>query len=260
MRSIYTLRPSSPLAPDVSSMIDALDRYQESLYPAESNHLDSRKTLSEPNCKFLGAYLENQLVGIGAAKKFGDYGELKRFYVPEAFRGNGIAELLIAALEYWLAENRVFQSCLETGIHQHAALRFYENLGYQRTGPFGPYRVDPLSVFMVKDLSASERIPRGDSSPFCLVSFSSQLREPSAEYNSVADNMVRLARKQSGYLGMSSVRNDDGRGFTASYWKDRDSISRWRENPHHSRAQKLGREEFYSSFKISIAQVEDLSI
>lgn len=59
---------------DVSQLIDALDEYQSDLYPEESNHLDSPQTLSEPNCKFLGAYQRDELVGIGAVKKSSDYG------------------------------------------------------------------------------------------------------------------------------------------------------------------------------------------
>jgi hypothetical protein len=34
---------------------------------------------------------------------------------------------------------------LETGIHQAAAIRLYEGLGFQRIPPFGPYTEDPLS-------------------------------------------------------------------------------------------------------------------
>jgi putative acetyltransferase len=41
---------------------------------------------------------------------------------------------------------------LETGIHQQAALGLYQRLGYEKTGPFGSYKKDPLSVFMCKRL------------------------------------------------------------------------------------------------------------
>jgi putative acetyltransferase len=34
---------------------------------------------------------------------------------------------------------------LETGIHQHAAIRLYEQEGFRRIPPFGPYRDDPVS-------------------------------------------------------------------------------------------------------------------
>ena len=145
-------KPVSPYHENVQQMIHLLDQYQAELYPAESNHLDSLETLSGPNCKLIGAFKDDELVGIGAAKIMDNYGELKRFYVPEEFRGQGIAEGIIAALELWLLDQKIQISRLETGIHQHAAIRFYEKLGYNKTEPFGNYKVDPLSVFMEKPL------------------------------------------------------------------------------------------------------------
>lgn len=147
------LKPVSPYHENVQQMIRLLDQYQAELYPAESNHLDSLETLSGPNCKLMGAFRGETLVGIGAAKIMDNYGELKRFYVPEEFRGQGIAEGLIKALEEWLIQKKTYVSRLETGIHQHAAIRFYQKLGYSETDPFGNYKLDPLSIFMQKNLS-----------------------------------------------------------------------------------------------------------
>lgn len=149
----------SPYHENVQQMIRLLDQYQSELYPAESNHLDSFETLSGSNCTLIGAFLDDplgsgdQLVGIGAAKIMDNYGELKRFYVPEEFRGRGIAEGIVLSLEKWLVENQTYLSRLETGIHQHAAIRFYQKLGYDTTTPFGNYKLDPLSVFMEKALT-----------------------------------------------------------------------------------------------------------
>ncbi len=143
----------SPYHENVQQMIRLLDQYQSELYPAESNHLDSLETLSGANCKLIGAFKDDQLVGIGAVKLIDNYGELKRFYVPEELRGKGIAEGIIAALEFWLIEQKTYISRLETGIHQQAAIRFYQKLGYAQTVPFGNYKIDPLSVFMEKTLN-----------------------------------------------------------------------------------------------------------
>lgn len=136
----------------VSALIDELDRYQSTLYPAESNHFDSRETLSADSCRLLGAYVDGELLGIGAAKICGEFGELKRFFVVDHARGTGAAEQILRELEAWMKARKVFRSCLETGIHQPAALSFYRKLGYQDCSPFGEYKPDPLSVFMTKDL------------------------------------------------------------------------------------------------------------
>ena len=42
---------------------------------------------------------------------------------------------------------------LETGIHQQAAIRLYERLGFRRIPPFGPYTDDPLSRCYEKSLA-----------------------------------------------------------------------------------------------------------
>jgi hypothetical protein len=36
---------------------------------------------------------------------------------------------------------------LETGIYQQEAIGLYERAGFQRTGPFGDYVMDPLSLY-----------------------------------------------------------------------------------------------------------------
>lgn len=153
MGANFSFKEISPFQDDVQQMMHELDQYQSELYPAESNHLDSAQTLAEPNCKFIGAYLEDKLVGIGAAKIMDHYGELKRFFVPKEYRGQKIAEGIIESLENWLRINHIKTSYLETGIHQHAAIRFYEKLNYKISGPFGNYKPDPLSVFMEKTLN-----------------------------------------------------------------------------------------------------------
>ena len=153
MSETLTFKPVSPYHENVQQMIRLLDQYQSELYPAESNHLDSLETLAGPNCKLMGAFRGETLVGIGAVKIMDNYGELKRFYVPEEFRGQGIAEGVVKALEEWLVGQKTYLSRLETGIHQHAAIRFYQKLGYDMTTPFGNYKPDPLSVFMQKFLN-----------------------------------------------------------------------------------------------------------
>jgi putative acetyltransferase len=53
-------------------------------------------------------------------------------------------------LEARLREQGIELLRLETGIHQPEAIGLYRKLGYRERGPFGAYRVDPLSVFMEK--------------------------------------------------------------------------------------------------------------
>ena len=74
-------------------------------------------------------------------------------------------------------------------------------------------------------------------------------------YDITADRMVALAQQQRGFLGVESVRGDDGIGITVSYWRDRASIRNWRVNFEHLAAQQMGRQEFYSWYHIRVAEV-----
>ena len=74
-------------------------------------------------------------------------------------------------------------------------------------------------------------------------------------YDITADRMVLLARRQPGFLGVESVRGDDGIGITVSYWVDRDTIANWRHQAEHLAAQALGRQEFYEWYRVRVAEV-----
>jgi len=91
--------------------------------------------------------------------------------------------------------------------------------------------------------------------PYYAVIFSS-LRTPedTEGYSEMAERMVELAAQQEGFLGIESAREDIG--ITVSYWSDLDAIQRWKANLEHQEAQRLGREKWYSDFKIRISIVE----
>ena len=122
------------------------------MYPPESNHLESIDELSKTNVDFLAAYADSEICGIGAVKVLNDYGEIKRLYVPEKYRGKGIAQQIVKKLENCLVKRSIFTARLETGIHQHEAIDLYKRLGYIEIAPFGDYTKDPLSLFMGKNI------------------------------------------------------------------------------------------------------------
>jgi putative acetyltransferase len=57
------------------------------------------------------------------------------------------------ALEREAAKHGVTLMRLETGIKQTEAIALYRKHGYVERGPFGAYRLDPLSLFMEKQLA-----------------------------------------------------------------------------------------------------------
>ena len=154
INTVINIVQVNPADSQVREFIDQLDRYQLSMYPVESSHLDPADELASENVYFVGAYENERLVGIGAVKLMAhdcQYGEIKRVYVPEIARGKGVAIKIMDELESHLLEKGVTVARLETGIYQPEALGLYEKLGYVQRGSFGDYPLDdPLSVFMEK--------------------------------------------------------------------------------------------------------------
>ena len=90
--------------------------------------------------------------------------------------------------------------------------------------------------------------------PYYAVIFSSIRSEEIDGYSEMADLMVDLASSQEGFLGIESARNE--LGITVSYWKDLNSIKKWKQHSDHIVAQQKGRTQWYKNYKTRIAKVE----
>lgn len=90
--------------------------------------------------------------------------------------------------------------------------------------------------------------------PYYAVIFTSTRTLIEKGYSEMADKMVELAKIQPGFLGFESAREEIG--ISVSYWKNLDSIKKWKENIEHSFAQKSGQELWYKNYKTRIAKVE----
>jgi heme-degrading monooxygenase HmoA len=97
-------------------------------------------------------------------------------------------------------------------------------------------------------------IAKTPAPPYYAVIFTSLRTDTDAGYEEMAEEMVRLAAIQPGYLGHESARS--GLGITISYWESLEAIRAWKVNSDHLIAQKYGREKWYSAFKTRIALVE----
>lgn len=90
--------------------------------------------------------------------------------------------------------------------------------------------------------------------PYYAVIFTSIRTEGDNGYKEMAGQMVTLASEQPGFLGVESAR--DAIGITVSYWADLDSIKKWKANLEHQTARRLGRQKWYSEFKVRVSKVE----
>jgi len=145
----------SPDQADVIQLIAELDAYQDTLYPPESRHALDLASLKQANVLFAVARdASARAIGCGAIVLGPEYGEVKRMYVHPQGRGQGIARRLLGLLEAHAKAKGCTMLTLETGPRQPEALAFYESRGFSRTGPFGEYWDDPLSVFMRKPIES----------------------------------------------------------------------------------------------------------
>lgn len=136
-------------------MIAELDAVLNPLYPSESRHGFSVSRLIADGVAFFVIREAGEPAGCGGIKLIGtEYAEIKRMYVRPQYRGLGLGRLMLDHLAAHARSHGVSLLRLETGIHQHAAIRLYEQAGFQRIPPFGPYREDPVSLCYEK------RIPR----------------------------------------------------------------------------------------------------
>ena len=97
-------------------------------------------------------------------------------------------------------------------------------------------------------------IARTPEPPYFAVIFSSILKADQKGYAEMAKKMEELAQVQPGYLGFESARAEIG--ISISCWKDLESIKKWKNHADHLLAQKLGKQKWYSSYKIRISRVE----
>ncbi len=97
--------------------------------------------------------------------------------------------------------------------------------------------------------------PDTPAPPYCAVIFTSVRNGGDDGYSVMSDRMVELVCKQDGFLGLESARED--MGITVSYWRDMESIAKWKANMDHAEAQRLGKEKWYESYRIRIAKVEE---
>lgn len=147
------IKQERPDTRDSIQLINELEAYLAPMYPQESRHGYSVEKLIQQEVVFFVIRHGGILAGCGGVQLYGtEYAEVKRMYVRPQFRGLGLAQRMLDTLSAYTHEHGVDTLRLETGIHQHEAIRLYENYGFQRRPPFGEYTDDPLSLYYEKKI------------------------------------------------------------------------------------------------------------
>jgi putative acetyltransferase len=145
-----TIARERPDTPDAEALVMELEEHLAARYPAESRHGFSVRQLVEEGVDFFVLREDGRPAACGGILRVdGDgpepYGEVKRMYARDAFRGKGYGRHVLTRLLDHAREQRLTLVRLETGIDQVEAIGLYESMGFRPCPPFGPYRDDPLS-------------------------------------------------------------------------------------------------------------------
>ena len=142
---------------EAAALLAELDRDLGSSYSEEQQHGLRPEALFQPNITFFLARLDGAAVGCGGIALCDGFAEVKRMFTDPSTRGSGVARAILARLEAVAREAGVPLLRLETGVHQHDAIAFYERMGFRECPAFGDYAaMTPIqtetSVFYQKRL------------------------------------------------------------------------------------------------------------
>lgn len=85
--------------------------------------------------------------------------------------------------------------------------------------------------------------------------FRSRLREGyEPEYADMAARMVEVARSVAGFVDIKSFVAEDGERVSIVIFDSIEAHRAWRDHPQHRRAQRAGRERFYSEYHIAVCE------
>ena len=141
--------------PEVHALLQEHLANMYELSPPESVHALDLSKLRAPGITFWSVWDGATLVGCGALKEMSaTEGEIKSMRTPKELRRRGAGR---AVLEHILeeAKRRGYKRLyLETGSQDGfvPARTLYESFGFTYCGPFGDYKPDPHSAFMMLEV------------------------------------------------------------------------------------------------------------
>lgn len=150
----------APSATDeVRLLIGELEAVLAAEYPPEQRHGLALDAIFQPHVRFFLARLHGAAVGCGGVALFPDFAEVKRMYVRDIARGQGVADAILARIEQEARNAGLPRLRLETGTRQIAAMRLYARIGFRECAAFGDYALMAPnaiagSVFLEKRVGA----------------------------------------------------------------------------------------------------------
>ncbi|HKD47417.1 MAG TPA: GNAT family N-acetyltransferase [Rhizomicrobium sp.] len=123
-----------------------------------SAHALDASGLKTPDIRFWTIWEEDRLLGLGALKALTRrHGEIKSMHTAGCARQRGVGSAMLAHISAEAARMGMTRRSLETGSWDYflPARAFYRRHGFVECAPFGDYKSDPNSVFMMRFLNHS---------------------------------------------------------------------------------------------------------
>jgi putative acetyltransferase len=118
--------------------------------PEQVFALDLSK-LKSPDITFWTVWDDDLLLGCGALKELTPtHGEIKSMRTPAKLRSRGAGRAVLQRIVETARQRGYTLLSLETGTHPAflPAQQLYRSAGFQESGPFASYKLDPHSLFM----------------------------------------------------------------------------------------------------------------
>jgi|SRR5690606_18838258 len=143
---MVTLKRTDAADEDFNELVKLLDTDLQ-LRDGEEHYFFAQFNTTEGIKYVVLAYDGEFAVGCGAMKHYGDgVIEIKRMFVRDEYRAQGVATQILQELEKWAMELGYMRCILETGKNQPEAIRLYEKNLYHKIANFGPYKDIESSV------------------------------------------------------------------------------------------------------------------
>jgi heme-degrading monooxygenase HmoA len=93
-----------------------------------------------------------------------------------------------------------------------------------------------------------------------VVLFRSRLTaQAGADYTSLDADLSEMVKSQDGFIDVKSFTAADDERLTVVWWRDHESLAKWKTLPRHAEAQRTGRQRWYEYYKMEVAEVVRIS-
>lgn len=140
---------------EIAALLEEHIEDMKSVSPPESKHALDLEGLRQSDITFWTIWEGDSLAGCGALKELEkQHGEIKSMRTSRNFVRRGVASKVLSHIISEATKRGYKRLSLETGSMDYfkPAHKLYESFGFTFCEPFGDYKLDPNSVFMMKEL------------------------------------------------------------------------------------------------------------